>query len=201
MHWKSSRGGKAVLGGENMEMLRGRALTDRRGLLLSALVGSALIFGATGVVAQPADEALGGLSDCAALAEPAAKSACYDAAYAALDQQVRSGEISIVRRKEAQAAQRGAFGFNLPSQSLFERAAGDEGPLESIVSEVGKAHRDPLDRWVVELRDGGVWRQLDNEAISPPPRAGTRVEIRRAALGSFIMKVGSARGVRAKRSE
>lgn len=169
--------------------------------LAAALAG--LLAGISGgaAAAQPADAALKGLADCAGVPDALGKAACYDSAYATLNRQVASGELSIIRRKEAQAAQRGAFGLNLPSLSLFDRAAGGEGPLESITGQVAKAYRDPLDRWVVELSDNAVWRQIDNETISPAPRPGASVEVRKAALGSFIMKVGEARGVRAKRSE
>ncbi|MGA0607325.1 hypothetical protein ACO2Q0_15145 [Phenylobacterium sp. VNQ135] len=152
-------------------------------------------------LAQPADAALKGLADCAALADPAGKAACYDAAYQALNHQVRSGELSIIRRKEAQAAQRGAFGLDLPSLSLFDRAAGSDGPLQSVTDELARAYQDGSGRWVFELKGGATWRQIDNGTVSPKPKAGAAVEIRKAALGSFFLKVGEARGVRAKRSE
>lgn len=155
----------------------------------------------TPALGQPADAALKGLADCAAQADAAGKAACYDTAYQALNQQVRSGELSIIRRKEAQEAQRGAFGLNLPSLSLFDRAAGAEGPLDRVTDELARAHQDGAGKWVFELKSGATWRQIDGGVISPRPRAGAAVEIRRAALGSYFLKVGEARGVRAKRSE
>src|SRR6185436_2620137 len=78
------------------------------------------------MAADPADPALKGLADCAALSDVAAKAACYDTASAALNTAVRTGEIIIVRKKEAQAAQRNAFGFNLPSLNIFDRINGDK---------------------------------------------------------------------------
>lgn len=170
--------------------------TGAAGLALAAGLG-----GAAAAQEAPADAALKGLADCAALAEAAQKAACYDAAYGALNGQVRSGEISIIRRKEVQAAQRGAFGLNLPSLQLFDRASGAAGPLESIADKVVRADRDAQGRWVIELGEGQVWRQTDNETISPRPKPGDPVEIRKASLGSYMMKVGEARGVRAKRGE
>ncbi|MFN3585379.1 hypothetical protein [Phenylobacterium sp.] len=170
--------------------------TGAAGLALAAAVG-----GAATAQEASADAALDGLAACAAVVDPAQKAACYDAAYAALNGQVRSGEISIIRRKEAQAAQRGAFGLNLPSLQIFDKASGSQGPLESIADKVAKAYRNGEGRWVVETAEGQVWRQTDNETISPRPKPGDPVEIRKAALGSYMMKVGEARGVRAKRGE
>ena len=166
---------------------------------LTAAAAPMLLIGMP-VAAQPADAALKGLAECGGVADPAGKAACYDTAYAALNQQVKSGEISIIRRKEAQEAQRGAFGLELPSLSLFDRAAGNDGPLQSVSDELVRAYQDGGGRWIFELKGGATWRQIDNGTISPKPRAGAVVEIRKAALGSFFLKVGEARGVRAKRS-
>jgi len=168
-------------------------------LLCGAALGAGLL--ASPALAQPADAALKGLADCAAVADAAGKAACYDAAYQALNQQVRTGELSIIRRKEAQEAQRGAFGLNLPSLSLFDRAAGSEGPIESVTDELARAYQDSAGKWVFELKGGATWRQIDGGMISPRPKAGAAVEVRKAALGSYFLKVGEARGVRAKRSE
>ena len=124
------------------------------------------------------DAALKRLNDCQAVKDVAERAACYDAAVAALNTAVKSGEVVIVEKKEAEKARREAFGFNLPSLSIFYRVArgGDktEGgaaeapvgrPLDAITSEAKRAYRDGLDKWVVELADGAVWRQIDNEPI------------------------------------
>lgn len=165
-----------------------------------ATAGVAVLVAGSASAAEPAHPALAELSGCAAVAETAAKAACFEAAAAALDRAVRAGEIVIVQRQEAQAAQRNAFGLNLPSLSILDRASGST-PLESVTGEVVRARRDESGRWVVELKDGAVWRQTDDIPLSPPPRPGSRVEIRRAALGSFFMKIDAHRGVRARRSE
>ena len=152
--------------------------------------------------AEPAHPALGGLNACGGVADPAQKAACYDTALAAFTSAVRSGEVIIVQKKEAQAAQRSAFGLNLPALTIFDRSnGGGDGPLESITGEIGRAYRDQFSKWVVVLTDGAVWRQIDNETISPAPRAGSQVEIRKAALGSYFMKVDGQRGVRARRGD
>lgn len=145
--------------------------------------------------------ALEGLAACGAVAEPAARASCYDAAYGALSRAVSAGEVIIVQRQEAQAAQRGAFGLNLPQLSIFDRANPDAKPLENVVDEARSVRRDEYGKWIVELADGAVWRQTDNEVLAPPPRPGSRVEIRRAAFGSYFMRIDDHKGVRAKRSE
>ena len=152
--------------------------------------------------AEPSTAPLRGLTDCGGVAGAAEKAVCYDAATAALTRAVQTGEIIIVARKEAQAAQRGAFGFDLPAFNIFDRGAGGAAkPLESVTGEAKRAYRDQHDHWVVVLADGAIWRQIDSERISPSPRQGSTVEIRKAAFGSYMMKIDGQRGVRARRGE
>lgn len=130
----------------------------------------------------------------------------------------------VVQRREAQAAQRGAFGFSLPSLAIFDRLGSkdgdrdekraaratpdpdgairdEKGQLQAIVTTLKSAARDPLDKWVFVLSDGAVWRQTDNEQLAPRPKAGEAVEVRRAALGSFVLELKGRPPVRVKRSE
>jgi hypothetical protein len=51
------------------------------------------------------------------------------------------------------------------------------------------------------LEDGAVWRQIDQEVLGKPPKAGTAVEIRKAAMGSYRMKIGGQPAIRVRRSE
>lgn len=171
----------------------------RRWLGLAA--GFGLAAGAAGASAEPAHPVLSGLNKCAEVAEPGPRAACYDAAFSALNSAVRSGEVVIVQRKEAQAAQRSVFGLNLPALNIFDRSGKDAAPLVNVTGEASRAYRDPSGKWTVVLTDGAVWRQIDTEPISRAPRAGSQVEIRRAAFGSYFMKVDGQRSVRARRSE
>jgi len=163
-------------------------------------MGFGLSAGAAGA-AEPAHPALSGLNKCAEVADVGPRAACYDAALAALSQAVQSGEVVIVQRKEAQAAQQSVFGLNLPALTIFDRSGKDSAPLASVVGEAKQVYHDHAGKWTVVLTDGAVWRQIDDEPILRAPRAGSQIEIRKAALGSFFMKVDGQRAVRAKRSE
>ena len=199
---------------------------------MKAILGAAVLALAAGAAggAAAADDppAIKALSECGAIGDVAQKAACYDTAMAGLTKALKSGEIVVVQRKEAQAAQRGAFGFNMPSLAIFDKLGGggkdddrdkdarkaakalkaedgavrdENGALQSITAEVKRASRDPLDKWVFELADGAVWRQTDTEVLAPSPRAGSKVEIKRAAMGSYLMKVDGQRPIRVRRSE
>ena len=170
---------------------------------LGLAVGFGLAAGAAGAAfsAEPAHPALSGLNKCAEVADSGPRAACYDAALSALSLAVQSGEVVIVQRKEARAVQRSVFGLSLPALNIFDTSGKDSAPLVNVTGEAKRANRDPFGKWIVVLTDGAVWRQIDNETILRAPRAGSQIEIRKAALGSYFMKVDGQRSVRAKRSQ
>ena len=136
--------------------------------------------------------------DCRKLTDSAARLACFDAAAATMDQAEKAGDIVVVDRDQARAARRQAFGFSLPSLSMFERGVAKE-EVENLAAVAKRAYRGGDNKWRVELEDGAVWAQTDNEPLPRGAKAGSKVEIRTASLGSYFMKVDGQRAVRATR--
>ena len=77
------------------------------------------------------------LIDCRKIADPTQRLACFDQAASSLDQAEAKGDIVVVNREQARKVRRQAFGFTMPSISLFERG---EKP-EDISSTEGKCRR------------------------------------------------------------
>jgi hypothetical protein len=143
--------------------------------------------------------ALKALTDCRAITDGAARLACFDEAAARLDAAERAGEVVVLDREQVRTAKREAFGFSIPSLSLFDRDERQrEEEVNQIDTEVASASRDGFGKWVVNTRNGQTWRQTDTRAL-PRVRTGDKVELRRGALGSFFMRVGGQPGVRAER--
>jgi hypothetical protein len=153
---------------------------------------------AAGTAASPLPAAVQRLLDCRTLGPDAARLACYDQAVGELGRLLAAGDIVAVERAQVTTVKRQAFGLSLPSLSLFER--GDKpAELVEIEGVAVRAWRQ-LDRhWAVELEDGAVWAQTDDEPINRLPHAGSKVEIKKAALGSFFMKIDGQRALRARR--
>ncbi|HEX2559711.1 hypothetical protein [Phenylobacterium sp.] len=135
---------------------------------------------------------------CRALADTTQRLACFDAAAAQLAEAEKSGEIVVVSRAQAQAARRQAFGFSLPSLSIFDRTGRPE-EVDRLTAQVDRAYQNSNGKWVVVLSDGAVWEQIDSESVPRSPRSGSKAEIRKAALGSFFMNLDGQRAVRARR--
>ena len=144
--------------------------------------------------------------DCRAMTDTSARLACYDAAAAKLDEAESSGQVMVVDREQAKQVRKEVFGLQLPSLDIFnlgggkgaERVAkGDE--VDRLLATVRQASRAGDGRWTIELDTGAVWRQLEPVDLANDPRSGSKVEIKKGALGSFLMKIDGQPGFKAHR--
>lgn len=169
-----------------------------------ALVAAALALGAAGVSQAAPNDApraavLQAVVNCRTVADTAARLACYDAAAAQLDEAEAKGDLVILDRNQTQQARREAFGFSIPSFDLFSRDAQAEKLDRASFKVVRAWQSGPNEQWVVELDSGATWRQIDTARLNRKPKAGSTVEIRSAALGSYFMNVDGQTAIRVKR--
>lgn len=173
-------------------------------LLRPALAAAVLAACASSAVAQPKTETRAALvqtlSDCRKVADDSARLACYDAAAAALEQAEAKGDIVVVDRDQARSVRRQAFGFSLPSLSVFERGEEKE-ELDTIESRIAQVGRDGTGKWILRLEEGGTWTQVDAQELTLYPKTGQSVKIRKATLGSFLASVEGRRAFRVRRTE
>jgi hypothetical protein len=140
------------------------------------------------------------LIDCRKITDPTQRLACFDQASAALDQAEAKGDVVVVSREEARKVRRQAFGFTLPSISLFERGEKPEA-INSTEGVIASARKTLSGKWEFKLEDGATWIQVDLTEIPIDPKAGEKVKIKRASMGSYMMEVGNQRAVRVHREE
>ena len=170
------------------------------------MIGAALLTLAASASAAPKPEeaqraaVLQGVLDCRKTPDRDARLACYDAAADKLDQAEASGQVVVVDKQQVQTMRKEVFGLQLPSLDLFNRSphSGPAEPLDRITASLKTASRGADGRWMIELDTGAVWRQIDDVSI-PDPRPGEKVSVRRAALGSYFVKVEGGPAVRAHR--
>ena len=143
-------------------------------------------------------EAFEALLRCRAIADTAARLACFDSAAASLEAATASREVVVVDRKQIRESKRTLFGLSIPKLSLFDGDK-EEDEVTSIDGVVESAHRDQDGRWVVRLKEGSRWRQIDSNALGRSPKSGMKVQINRAAVGSFKMRVEGQPGIRVRR--
>ena len=140
------------------------------------------------------------LVDCRKLTDDVARLACYDQATAAFDQAEAKGDVVVIDRDQAREVRKQAFGFTLPSISIFQK--GDpKVDLDTVDGAVATARHDGGGHWVIKLEDGAVWAQVGVEELFKTPKPGMKVKIRKAALGSYMMVIDNQGGFKAHRVE
>ena len=165
-------------------------------LLVCTLVPGAVLAAPAPAPAQA--PAVQTVIDCRKLDDSAARLACYDRAVDAMARAESSGDLVTIDRQQRGALRTQAFGFNLPALSLLggDKSGGEDDRITATAESVS---RDASGRWIVRLQGGAVWVQTDDAVLFPEPHAGSRVVIRKGALGSFFMDFDGRPGVRAAR--
>jgi hypothetical protein len=138
------------------------------------------------------------LLTCRAMTAAEARLACFDRAAAAFDEAEQQGEVTVIDRARARETRTRLFGLDLDTAAVFGRLRQDD-PVEAIETTLTSARPDGRGQWTFNLADGSTWRQIDMERITTRPAPGVSVRIRQGAVGSYLLSIGGARSVRARR--
>jgi len=164
-----------------------------------AMILAAAAGGATQVEGLPAG--VEELLRCREVSEEESRLRCFEERSDALADALERRDVVVADRQEVREAQRELFGFSLPKLRIFDNAnsAGDAGEnVDFIEGSVASASLNADSRLVVTLQDEQVWLQSDSRPVVRP-RPGQPVTIRRASLGSFMMRVNNQPGIRVQR--
>jgi len=170
------------------------------GAVIAALAASQLVAAPAPALPQDRAKELQQLIDCRKLTDNTARLACYDQAAASLDQAEAKGDIVVVNREQARKVRRQAFGFSLPSITLFERGEKPE-EIAQADDKIASVKKQLDGKWIFKLEGGATWIQVDLTELPLDPRPGQPVKIRKASMGSFMMTVGSQRAIKVHRVE
>ena len=175
----------------------------------TALAAAALALAATPLLAKDKRQgpevgrakALQDLAHCRTIGEDAARLACFDKAAATFDEAEASGDIVVVDKAQAKEVKRQAFGLNLNGAlGIFDRGVHAE-KVESVTLTVASAHQNGDGKWVITTSEGQIWRQIDSDPLDEAPRQGESALVTQGTLGSYFIKVGHDRSVRAHRDQ
>ena len=169
-----------------------------------ALIAITVTGGEASAQSGSADAILQSFSKCRSISVVEAQLDCFDKAAQALEKAVKTHDVTITNRQEVRSAQRSLFGFNIGRIALF--GTGGDRSDESMKRDVF----DRLDTTIVSTQQvangnvqlrvaegGAVW--VSTDAMPFPPHAGTKVSIRRGALGNYFINVEGQRSVRGTR--
>jgi hypothetical protein len=172
---------------------------------IGGLAAGAALLAAASVAAakkpQPVErpESFEALIKCRGIADEKARLQCFDAASAALEQAAERHDLVVVDKKQMRETRRTLFGLEIPRLKIFGGGDDEGEEVKSIESVVVNAYPNENGQWIVHLEDGSTWIQTDHNTIAVTPRKGTKVKVVKAALGSYMMRIGNEPGVRARR--
>lgn len=146
--------------------------------------------------AQSASDRLSGLRSCTAVKPDAERLACYDREAAAVLSAAQTGEVRIVERQEIERTRRSLFGFSLPSIGLLGSDSEVPDTLETTITAVRSTGQDA---WAIQVAEGSVWQITNAPSRFREPKVGDPIVLKRAALGSFFIRVGNQLGVKGRR--
>ena len=136
------------------------------------------------------------LFSCRAITDPGQRLACFDKVSGEFAAAVGSRELVVIDKVRASEAKKSLFGFSVPNFAGLFGGGDDVNQIEGTVS---AAYESGYDGWTIKLTDGSTWMQTDGAPIALPPRSGDKVVVKRGALGSYILRIGSQPGLKVKR--
>lgn len=139
------------------------------------------------------------LAKCRSERDDGRRLTCYDAAAAALIGASGKGDVIVVSREDVRRTRRSLFGFNLPKLPFFGGDDSQEGAEADEVEVKIRSYRAiESGKYAFEFDDGSSWRTTEVKNIRP--RNGAPVTIKKAALGSYFLRVGgrAVRGMRVR---
>ncbi|AKH44111.1 hypothetical protein FHS61_001430 [Altererythrobacter atlanticus] len=142
------------------------------------------------------------LLECAKIADPMARVSCYDnnirrvepSAAAAVPDRGQDRQPASPAFAEGAATQTRAAVAPVRQDAPPPRGESSFTPVIASISE-----RSP-GAFLVTLEDGASWEYSDNMPLSyRPPRRGSKVEIERGSLGSYLLRYDNQQPARVRR--
>jgi hypothetical protein len=134
---------------------------------------------------------------CRDIADASARLACFDREVGELSSADQAREITFTDRDTAKKARRGLFGFSFPK--LGGIFGGDEDEVKEIETTIRSASIDRSGKYTLVMEDDAVWVQIDTTKLPRQPKAGQKVKIKVASMGSYFATIDGGRTIRMKR--
>ncbi|NTZ42258.1 hypothetical protein G7A66_03935 [Altererythrobacter sp. SALINAS58] len=164
-------------------------------------LGSAALLPGSAHAQDNADSAyIESLRACQNVPSDSERLACYDRSVAAVTQATDQGELRILDREAVSQTRRRLFGFSLPDIDIF-KTRGDQGDqeLETLTSTVTAVRKLREDAFLFQIADGGTWQILNAPSRLRRIEVGDSVEFKKAALGTYFVRVNGGIGVKGRR--
>ncbi len=135
---------------------------------------------------------------CRAIIDSAQRLACFDAAAAKLDDAQARGDLVTIDRAQRQTLRKEAFGFALPSLSVFDKGEKADD-VNTLTTKLVRATADGQGRLHIVLEGDQHWSQVDSTVLALDPKPGETAVVKKGLLGSYTMKIGGQPSIKVQR--
>ena len=143
---------------------------------------------------------VGALQTCRALADPAERLACYDKEAGALLDATQKGDVPVVDKSEVRKVRKSLFGFTMPKVPFFSGDDTADAVSDTLETTVKSASGIGYGKFRIVVAEGDAVRETtETYGTMHDPRAGDKILIKRGPLGSYLLRIGSNRGVKGRR--
>ncbi|SMQ62178.1 hypothetical protein SAMN06297468_0663 [Altererythrobacter xiamenensis] len=135
------------------------------------------------------------LQRCQIISDDGARLACFDAAVGGMVAASEAGEVQVVKKEEVEQTRRGLFGFTMPKIGFLGGDGEEMKLLQSTITGVRSIRRG----YILTIEEGSVWQLSGVPSRLRPPKVGDDVEFKKAALGSYFVRINGQIGVKGTR--
>ena len=140
------------------------------------------------------------LGTCRAITDAGERLACYDKQAGALLDATSKGDVAVVDKAEVRKARKSLFGFAMPKIPFFSGDDTADVPTETLESTIKSANGIGYGKFRMVIAEGNaVWETTESYGTMREPRVGDKIVIKRGPLGSYMLRIGSNRGVKGRR--
>lgn len=136
--------------------------------------------------------------DCRSISDPTQRLACFDRTVATMAGADAKGDLITLDQEQRKAIRRQAFGFTMPSFTLFDKGEKPE-EVSKASFKVAQAWQDLEHHWNFKLETGAIWRQTDSDELYHDPHAGSVADISKGAMNGYFMKIDGQQAIRVMR--
>ncbi|MDX3909914.1 MAG: hypothetical protein QHC67_08850 [Sphingobium sp.] len=129
---------------------------------------------------------------------------CFDRQVAAMESAAQRDEVVVLDKGELIKTRKTLFGFSFPKLPFLggNEDSGEETKGEGfdhIVAKIASVKSLGHGKWQIGLEDGAQWATTE-QIVVRDPEVGQTIEVKRAAMGSFMGKIEGGRAIRMKRT-
>ena len=171
-------------------------------LLPLGLLAASAVLSAPAAAKDPPKQSplVNALQSCRTIADPAARLACYDKQAGALLDATSKGDIALVDKSEVRQARKSLFGFSMPKIPFFSGDDTGDVVSDTLESTIKSASGIGYGKFRMVIAEGNAtWETTETYGTMREPRAGDKIVIKRGPLGSYLLRIGSNRGVKGRR--